>query len=109
MIAAEKVAKALEKKDMKILHEYPREYEASFIGQEARRTVQIKDNISKVIRMKMDNHLKSVLTAMLELEIIQWDGKELPTALKYSNQNDLTTYAQKLIDEKEMKIKIATN
>jgi digeranylgeranylglycerophospholipid reductase len=109
LIAGGKVAEALESKDLKILNQYPEEYEASFIGQEARRTVQIKDNISKVIGMKVDNNLKSILTAMLELEMIQWDGKELPTALKYKTQKDLLKYAQQLIDEKEMKIEIAIN
>jgi|GEM_PF-611245 len=106
IIAGEKVADALENDDLALLGEYPREYEASFIGQEARRTVQIKDNISKVIGMKLDNNIKSVLTAMLELEMIQWDGKELSTALKCKNQKDLLKYAQLLIDEKDMKIEI---
>ncbi|MEM4258944.1 MAG: NAD(P)/FAD-dependent oxidoreductase [Candidatus Thermoplasmatota archaeon] len=109
LIAGRTVAEALEKKDLKVLNQYPQQYEESFIGQEARRTVQIKDNISKVIGMNLNNNIKSVLTAMLELEMIQWDGKELPTALKCKNQKELLHYAQQLIDEKEMKIEIAIN
>lgn len=108
LIAGGKVADALEQKDLTILNQYPEEYEASFIGQEARRTVQIKDNISKVIGMTLEGNQKAMLTAMLELEMIQWDGKELPTALKQKTQKELLTYARHLIDEKGMNIEIAT-
>lgn len=106
IIAGGKVAESLEKDDLKILKSYPEEYEASFIGQEARRTVQIKDNISKVIGMDIDKDIQSVLTAMLELEMIQWDGKELPVALKKKTTKDLLKYANDLIQEKQLKIDI---
>ncbi len=106
VIAGQKVAEALESNSNEVLKQYPEEYEASFIGQEARRTVKIKDNISSVIAMDLSNDIKSMLTAMLELEMIKWDGKELKTALKYKGVKDLTDYARKLIKEKEMSIEI---
>ena len=91
---------------MKLLEEYPKEYEATFIGQEARKTVKIKDNISSVIAMNIHNDIKSMLTAMLELEMIKWDGKELKAALKHEKIKDLIDYAIQLIRNKEMDIKI---
>lgn len=106
VIAGQKVAEAIESNSYEVLKQYAEEYEASFIGQEARRTVEIKDNISSVIAMDLSNDIKSMLTAMLELEMIQWDGKELKTALKYKSVKDLTDYAKKLITEKEMSIEI---
>lgn len=106
IIAGQKVAEAVESNSHEILKQYPKEYEASFIGQEARRTVKIKDNISSVIAMDLPSDIKSMLTAMLELEMIQWDGKELKNALKYKSVKDLTDYARKLIKEKEMNIEI---
>lgn len=106
VIAGQKVAEAIESNSAEVLKQYPEEYEASFIGQEARRTVKIKDNISSVIAMDLPNDTKSMLTAMLELEMIQWDGKELKTALTYKSIKDLTDYARKLIKEKEMSIEI---
>ncbi len=106
IFAGMNVAAALKKNDMKILEEYPKEYEESFIGQEARRTVQIKDNISAVMRMNLPDDTKSVLTAMLELEMINWDGKELKKALTYKTPQELLKYAHQLIDEKQLKIKI---
>ena len=107
VIAGQKVAEAIESNYHEVLKQYPEEYEASFIGQEARRTVKIKDNISSVIAMDLPNDIKSMLTAMLELEMIQWDGKELKTALKNKNVKDLISYATQLIKEKEMTIKIS--
>ena len=56
--------------------------------------------------MDLPSDIKSMLTAMLELEMIQWDGKELKNALKYKSVKDLTDYARKLIKEKEMNIEI---
>jgi digeranylgeranylglycerophospholipid reductase len=106
IIAGEKVTESLEKDSFDILKSYPEEYEASFIGQEARRTIKIKDNISSVIAMDINNDFKSILTAMLELEMIQWDGKELKTALKCKSTKDLIGYANELIQEKQLKIEI---
>ena len=106
VIAGQKVTEALESQSCEVLKQYPEEYEASFIGQEARRTVKIKDNISSVIAMDLPNDFKSMLTAMLELEMIQWDGKEIKTALKHKKLKDLIDYAIQLIQEKEMDIKI---
>jgi len=106
VIAGQKVAEAIESNSNDVLKQYYEEYEASFIGQEARRTVKIKDNISSIIGMNLPNDIKSMLTAMLELEMIQWDGKELKTALKHKNIKDLIDYATQLIKEKEMSIKI---
>jgi len=67
IIAGQKVAEALQSGSNDVLKQYPEEYEASFIAQEARRTVKIKDNISSVLTMDLPNDLKSMLTAMLEL------------------------------------------
>ena len=106
IIAGEKVAEAIKEKSLKLLEEYPKEYEATFIGQEARKTVKIKDNISSVIAMNIHNDIKSMLTAMLELEMIKWDGKELKAALKHEKIKDLIDYAIQLIRNKEMDIKI---
>jgi digeranylgeranylglycerophospholipid reductase len=106
IIAGEKVAEAIKEKSLKLLEEYPKEYEATFIGQEARKTVKIKDNISKVIAMDIPNDIKSMLTAMLELEMIKWDGKELKAALKHDKIKAIIDYAIQLIRKKEMDIKI---
>lgn len=107
IIAGKKVSEALGKKDNKFLKQYPKEYEETFIGTEARKTVAIKDNISKVIMMNLDPAIKTVLTSMLELEIISWDGKELKTALSYKKPEELLKYAEKLVKEKGMKIEIS--
>jgi digeranylgeranylglycerophospholipid reductase len=106
VIAGNIVNEALQKDSLKLLKKYPEEYENTFIGQEARRTVKIKDNISKVISMDLNADLKNILTAMFELEIINWDGKELKTALTNKNSKELITYAKKLIREKGLKIEI---
>jgi len=38
--------------------------------------------------------------------MIQWNGKELKTALKHKNVKDIIGYARELIREKEMDIEI---
>jgi digeranylgeranylglycerophospholipid reductase len=106
IIAGEKVSESLENGSTKSLNEYPKEYENSFIGREAKKTVKIKDNISNVTVMDIDNKLKTILISMLELEIINWDGKELKQALSIKNPQILLKYAEKLIDQKELKIDI---
>lgn len=107
IIAGEKVVEALQEDSLKLLKKYPEEYEASFIGMEARKTVKIKDNISKVIAMDIDSNIKTILTSMLELEIINWDGKELKTAFTYKDPKKLLDYAKKLVHEKQLKIDIS--
>ena len=106
IIAAKTVDKSLSEEDLSVLEEYPRTYEKTFIGQEAKRTVKIKDNISKVIDMDIDPKIKSILTVMLETEIIEWNGKELETALKYKDCKELIKYANDLIEEKELDMEI---
>jgi len=106
IIAGGVVTEALETRSNDVLKKYPVEYEAGFIGTEARKTVAIKDNISKVTLMPIENKRKSVLTSMLELEVIEWTGKELPAALTYHSTDELLDYAEKLISEKGMKISI---
>ena len=108
IIAAQTINKALEEDSLKLLSKYPVEYESTFIGQEARKTVRIKDNISKVIAMDINPKIKSILTAMLETEIIKWDGKELKTALTYKDPKKLIEYAKNLIHKKQLKIEIDT-
>jgi len=107
IIAGKTVAKSIEKNDLSLLRNYPIEYEESFIGTEARKTVKIKDNISSIISKEMNNDIKTILTSMLELEIINWDGKELENALKYKKSDELLDYARKLIEEKDLKIEIS--
>jgi len=107
IIAGKKVAEAIEKEDNQILEEYPREYDASFIGMEARKTVAIKDNIGKVLSMNIKPELKTILTSMLELEIIDWNGKQLKTALSFTSVKELLKYAEKLVEKKEMKVEIS--
>jgi len=75
LIAGKKVAESIKKNDLTILNEYPKEYKSSYIGELAKQTVAIKDNISDVISMDIDNDIKTILTSMLELEIIDWTGK----------------------------------
>ncbi|HEC92143.1 MAG TPA: hypothetical protein ENI51_03985 [Candidatus Atribacteria bacterium] len=108
IIAAQTINKALEEDSLKLLSKYPVEYESTFIGQEARKTVKIKDNISKVIAMDINPKIKSILTAMLETEIIKWDGEELKTALTYKDPKKLIEYAKNLIHKKQLKIEIDT-
>ena len=107
IIAGKIVAEAIEKNDLNLLKKYPIEYEESFIGSEARKTVKIKDNISSVISKNLDNDIKTIITSMLELEIINWDGKELETALIFKNPQELLDFARKLIDKKNLKINIS--
>ena len=107
IIAGKTVAESIEKNDLSLLGNYPKEYEESFIGTEARKTVKIKDNISSIISKDLNNDIKTIITSMLELEIINWDGKELKTALKYKKSEELLDYARKLIEEKDLKIEIS--
>lgn len=106
IIAGKTVAESIEKNDLRLLGNYPKEYKNSFIGTEARKTVKIKDNISSIISKDLDIDIKTILTSMLELEIIDWDGKELENAFKYKKSEELLDYARKLIDEKDLKIEI---
>ncbi len=106
IIAGKTVAVSIEKNDLNLLKNYPKEYEDSFIGTEGRKTVKIKDNISSIISKDLDIDVKTILISMLELEIIDWDGKELENALKYKKSEELLDYARKLIDEKDLKIEI---
>ncbi len=107
IIAGYTVSEAFEKRNLNILKKYPEEYENSFIGKEAKKTVEIKDNISKILGMHLDKNIETILTSMLELEIVDGNVKEeLDSVLKYKNEEELLDYANKLIEKKDLKIDI---
>jgi len=107
IIAGYTVSEAFEKRNLNILKKYPEEYENSFIGKEAKKTVEIKDNISKILGMHLDKNIETILTSMLELEIVDGNVKEeLDSVLKYKSEEELLDYANKLIEKKDLKIDI---
>jgi digeranylgeranylglycerophospholipid reductase len=106
LLAGKKAALAIEKGDLTRLNEYPKEYEATSLWKELVQTWSIKEKIDSLYDKSIPTDLKLAITCFLEMEIIDWTGKELSAAFKITSLKELLSWGQELADAKSMKCEI---
>ena len=106
LIASQKIVKAVEEDDLNILMEYPKDYQNTYLWKELAQTWRIKENIDCLLQKQIKTEIKLAIMSFLELEVIDWTGKELPDALKFKSIDELLKFGRKLVENKGMSVDI---
>lgn len=104
--ASRKIVKAVEENNLRILAEYPKDYRNTYLWKELMQTWRIKENIDDLLQKQIKTDIKLAIMSFLELEVIDWTGKELPDALKIKSFDKLLRFGQELVESKGMSIDI---
>ncbi len=106
LTVSQKIVKAVEEDDLKMLEEYPRDYRNTYLWNELMQTWKIKENIDDLLQKQIETDIKLAIMSFLELEVIDWTGKELPDALKIRSFDKLLRFGEELVESKGMSIDI---
>lgn len=106
LIAGDKVAESIKKSTLKPLLDYPKEYKRIPLWKELIQTWRIKENIDKIIQKPIDVKIKLALMAFLEMEVIDWSGKEIPDSLKCKSLKELIEFGKDLCKSKNLQVNI---
>lgn len=106
LIASQKIVKAVEEDDLSILMEYPKDYKNTYLWNELMQTWRIKENIDDLLQKRIKTEIKLAIMSFLELEVIDWTGKELPDALRFESLDKLLKFGLELVENKGMSVEI---